>query len=359
MADTIRTLSEQAGKLFDDFVSRSRIDEGFPKRMFDFWVMTSIAGGSPLTFSLLHFLNIFEYKRFEADEEIFQVEHVRAILHFDHLKTLVDDPALHFQEAYGWGTPEFSAIDLLNRSGRVLLTLGADVEMQPMGGTTVQALTQQPVLNPESVTVLQVLTTLHEELGEIGGLKLGFSLFAVPPTTADGPDGGIGFVPVVRGAAQTSIEFLAFEDTFIELSIKGELLRGVALILRPKQDLAVRTANDISETVTGRFALGLRLGGPESERKTLLSFPGGLSLQTQQIYLLGGMEKYSDRPSESFVEFGLLGSKLDFTLKDADSFLKESISQEKVEAPFDFRVGWTSEQGIYFHGSSGLIVTHR
>ena len=208
--------------------------------MFDYSVMSSIAGGSPLTFSLLHLLNIFEYKHFNADEANFQIEHVRAIIHFDHFKTLLDDPAQHFQEAYGWGTPQFLVEDLITRLSRVLLVLGSDVEIQPMGGSTVQALTQQPLPNPESVVVMQSVITLHEELGEIGGLKLGFMLFAVPPAAADGADGGIGFVPVVRGAAQTSIEFLAFDDAFIDLSVEGELLRSVALVLRPNQDLAVR-----------------------------------------------------------------------------------------------------------------------
>ncbi len=241
---------------FDDYISRSRIHEELPKRLFDFWVMTSMAGGAPLTFSLLHLLNIFEYKRFEANEETFQVTHVRAIIHFDHFKTLLDDPVAHFQEAYGWGTPQFLAMDLLNRLGRVLMSLGADVEMQQLRGPTLQALTQQPLTDPESVVVLQVLTTLHEELGEIAGLKLGFSLFEVPPTTTGGADRGIGFWPIVRGAAQGGIPFFAFDDTFIDLSIESELLSGIAMILRPNQDLAVKTASDLRDTITGRFAFG-------------------------------------------------------------------------------------------------------
>ena len=342
---------------FDDYISRSRIDKELPKRMFDFWVMTSMAGGSPLTFALFHLLNIFEYKRFEADEQIFQVNHTRAIVHFDHFKTLLDDPAAHFREAYGWGTPQFRDLDFLNRLARVLTLIGSDVELQPLRGRTLQALTQEPLPDPDSVVVLQVLSTLHEELGEIAGLKLGFSFFAVPPTTPNGADGGIGVWPIVRGSTQGSIPFFAFDDTFLDLSIQSDLLSGIAMILRPDQDLAVKTASDISDTITGRFALGLRRGSPASKRKSLLSFPGGSSLQAQQIYVQGGMEKYSDRPSESFVEIGLLGSQLEFSLDDADSFLKESIAQKKVAAPFDFRIGWTSQQGIFFHASSGLIVS--
>jgi hypothetical protein len=130
---------------FDDYISRSRIDKELPKRMFDFWVMTSMAGGSPLTFALFHLLNIFEYKRFEADEQIFQVNHTRAIVHFDHFKTLLDDPAAHFREAYGWGTPQFRDLDFLNRLARVLTLIGSDVELQPLRGRTLQALTQEPL----------------------------------------------------------------------------------------------------------------------------------------------------------------------------------------------------------------------
>jgi hypothetical protein len=35
--------------------------------------------------------------------------------------------------------------------------------------------------------------------------------------------------------------------------------------------------------------------------------------------------------------------------------VSESIAQKKVEAPFEFRVGWNRD-GIYFQGSSGLTV---
>jgi hypothetical protein len=57
------------------------------------------------------------------------------------------------------------------------------------------------------------------------------------------------------------------------------------------------------------------------------------------------------------MELALLGGSLVFSMDGADGFLKESISQNKIDSSFDLRIGWTSEQGIYFHGSSGLTVS--
>ncbi len=155
---------------------------------------------------------------------------------------------------------------------------------------------------------------------------------------------------------RAAFRFPGFDDAFIDLSVKGDLLKRVALIIRAGQDLTVRHGGGLSETVTGRFALALRHGSPASEPKTLLSFPGGVGIQAEQVYLQAGVEKFSDRPAESFAEFGMLGGRVSFSMDDADSFLSEAVAQKKVEAPFDFRVGWNRD-GVHFHGSSGLSVS--
>jgi hypothetical protein len=198
--------------------------------------------------------------------------------------------------------------------------------------------------------------TIHEQIGEIVGLRLGFAAFGVRPSTPGATDAGIGFLPIIRGQAQGSIPFFGFENAFLDLSVEGDLLRRVAMIIRAGQDLAVKHGGGLSEAATGRFAIALRHGSPDSEPRTVLSFPGGVGIQSQQIYLQGGIEKFSDRPAESFIELGLLGSRVSFSLDEADSFLSQSISQRKVDAPFDFRVGW-NRNGVYFHASSALIVS--
>lgn len=46
-----------------------------------------------------------------------------------------------------------------------------------------------------------------------------------------------------------------------------------------------------------------------------------------------------------------------FSLSESDGFLSNAVSQDQIEAIVDFRLGWTSSKGIYFHGGGGLHVT--
>ena len=62
----------------------------------------------------------------------------------------------------------------------------------------------------------------------------------------------------------------------------------MALILRPGHDLEVRNARNLDAAVTGRFALGLRHGSPESNPKTLLRLPA--PHQTRELCFLIGAD---------------------------------------------------------------------
>ncbi|MGZ8466806.1 MAG: DUF6603 domain-containing protein, partial [Candidatus Binatia bacterium] len=57
---------------------------------------------------------------------------------------------------------------------------------------------------------------------------------------------------------------------------------------------------------------------------------------------------------ESFLEIGLSGCLVIFSLSDSDGFLSSAIPRDRSEASFDLRLGWTAGKGIYFHGSGGL-----
>jgi Family of unknown function (DUF6603) len=358
-ADRIQELADSLALLFsgfDDYIDRTNIHKELPRRMLDLLLIKQLADRAPLTTAILNFLNLIEFKYFAADPENFQIEHMRAIVHYDHLKSFLDDPAGHISNVYGWGTPQFTDILLLERLGQIVRQLGLPIQNYTMDPRAEMALVGPPPTGPDVLPAPQMNVTIHEQIGEIVGLKLGCSVFGVRPTAPGGADGGIGFLPIIRGDVQGSLPFFGFDDAFLDLSVEGDLLRRVALIIRAGQELTVKHGGGLSEAVTGRFAFGLRHGSRTSEAKTLLSFPGGVGIQTQEIYLQGGVDKFSDQPAESFVELGMLGSRVVFSLDDADSFLSESIAQDKIDAPFDFRAGWNRE-GVYFNGSSGLIVS--
>lgn len=357
LVQTIRTLADELpSKLAGsgDYVDRTQIHKQLPRRLFDFLLINYLAHKSPLAFAVLQLMNVIDHPHFEADPEKFQVEHVRATVNYHLFKTLVTDPAELAEEAYGWNTPQFAGMTFLRRLSQLFQTLGLRSRIQPLNSRAEEVWVGTTV---DTDPMPQLITFIHEERGDIAGLRLGFSIFGARPTSAGASDGGLGLSPIIRGQVEGSVPFFRFDDTFIDLSANGDLLKRLALILRPNQDLKVLVGNGLSDTVTGRFAVTLRHGAPGGEPKTLFSFPGGSALQIQQFLITGGMEKYTDLPSESFMEVALLGGRFNFSMDGADGFLQETISQKKVDSPFDLRIGWTSKGGIYFHGSGGLIVS--
>ena len=360
MADSIDELAESLPAVlggFGDYVDRTQIHKELPRRLLDMLLVVRLSEQAPLTAAILMLLNIIEAKHFPEDAPNFQLEHVRAVVHYGNVKAFLSDPAGHMRESYGWGTPEFSDALLLTRVSQVTRLLGLPVHLSLMNPRAESALLGQPLPDPTLEPALQLMVTLFERLGETSDLKLACAVFGVRPTSPGAADGGLGFAPVIQGGIDASIPFLGFEDTFLDVSAEGELLRRLALILRAGTALEVRNAPGASEAITGRFALGLRHGSPQGDPKTLISLPGGVGLLAQQVYVQGGIEKHSDRDPDSFIEVGILGARVTLSLEEADSFLKESVGQKKLEGTSDLRIGWNSAQGVYFHGSSALLVS--
>lgn len=341
---------------YGDYVSRTNIHKELPKRLFDLLVASYLAKKHALSFAALRLLSLIELRRFKADPQNYQTQHVRTIIHYDNISDVLSDPVNHMQQAYGWGTPQFDSAELLARICEMLRAVGASVRIQTLHPSAELVLIGQNYSETESKPALQLVVNLYEELGQIGGFKLGFSVFGVRPSAPNGSDGGIGLLPIVKGQAQGAIPLNIFDDTFFEFSADVELLKSMAFIQRPELPVKIQTARTVGDLANGRFAVGIRHGQAATEPKTLVSFPGGSSLSIQQFTLMGGVDK-SASSVESFIEMGLLGCKAIFSLSEADGFITGTINRKQIDAAFDLRIGWNSTKGIYFEGSTDLNVT--
>ena len=86
LAQSIRTLAEELpAKLaqFGDYVERTQIHKKLPKRLVDFLLANYLANKTPLAFAILHLIDVIDYPYFEADPEIFQIVHVRPVIHYE------------------------------------------------------------------------------------------------------------------------------------------------------------------------------------------------------------------------------------------------------------------------------------
>jgi len=339
---------------FGDYVDRTQIHKELPRRLFDFLAANFLAQASPLSYAVLHLLNIIDYPYHAADPTKFQVEHVRATVNYHLFKVAVTSPDQLFTEAYGWHTPDFQSMTFLTRLSQLLQTLGLRSRIQPLSPQAQEAWVGQVTasLNPPP----QLITFLHEERGSAFGVRLGLSLFGAAPTSAGASDAGLGLAPIIQGRAEGTVPFPRLEDTRLEWSGNVEVLKRLAVILRPDQDLTLRKGAGLSDAVNGRLSLGLRHGQPAGELKPLVRLPSGSALRYQQFSIAGGLDASSATRTETFLELALLGLRFDLSLADADGFIQGTVARERVEAPFDLIFRWSSTEGISFSGSGGLHV---
>ena len=339
---------------FGDYVDRTQIHKELPRRLFDFLVANYLAQASPLAYAVLHLMNIIDYPYYAADPATFQVEHVRATVHYHLFKVLVTEPNRLFTEAYGWDTPDFQSTLFLNRVSQLFQTLGLRSRIQPLSPQAEEAWVGRigAGVDPPS----QLITFLYEERGTAFGVRLGLSLFGAAPTSAGANDAGLGLAPLIQGRAEGAVPFHRLEDTRIEWSGNVEVLKRLAVILRPNRDLTLRKGAGLGDAVNGRLTLGLRHGQPTGEPQPLLRLPGGSALRYQQFAVAGGIDAASATTPETFLELALQGLRFDLSLAEADGFVQGTLTRDRVEAPFDLTLRWSSKTGLSLSGSGGLHV---
>ena len=117
---------------FGDYAEKTGIATEFPKRLFNFWVSTAVSSYSLPLFSLLRLIDVIEYHHFEADETIFQTEHIRPLIHYDAFTSFLSDPPGHLKKVYGWGTLEFADQELLLRISMLFESLGLNARTKSL-----------------------------------------------------------------------------------------------------------------------------------------------------------------------------------------------------------------------------------
>ena len=71
-----------------------------------------------------------------------------------------------------------------------------------------------------------------------GSSEAGLTVFGLPPTVADGVDGGLGIAPYARGTAELRVPLTS--RLSVGLAAAGDLGTGIALLLR-RHDPDLRT----------------------------------------------------------------------------------------------------------------------
>ncbi|MDX2442613.1 MAG: hypothetical protein QNK30_02325 [Bacteroidales bacterium] len=339
-----------------DYVTKTKIKEDFFKRMLDLMIMSYISGRSPDTYSIIQFLSIFEQKSYPADSSIYQIEHVRYVVHYDRIGTLFSDPGNLMNKGYGWGTANFDTFNFLKYFAFLVANLGTETHFNQMSRKVEEAIFHRTVPEADTNPATRAVITILRQVGFELGAEIKLVAYQARPTSAGATDGGIGFFPIVKGT--TDLEFDIADN--LKLFLEGEIdfSGAVNLILRPDQTPVIETgmySGAASLPLAAKILAGLIYGSDSSDRITILSFPGGSKLDLQKTSLKLGVEKEMSGSFGPLGEVAVKDMKLMISLSSADSFLKEGVGSEDFTASFDLTVGW-SKNGIYFKGSASLEI---
>jgi hypothetical protein len=355
LADAVLDALEDLGDIRfqapQDYLDRTKIKDEFLTRIFDLYLIQGAAVASRPVFDVGALLGWFELKRFEADPSIFQVAHLRHVVRWDRVPMLFSDPTKLLRETYGWGTSTFDPDVLVTRIGGVLQHLASEVRRRELPAIPLARLHGGPP--PTGQPQTQLFLPLLGSSGALDG-EVGISLFGLPPTTAAGPDGGLGLAPYATGA--TTLRIPLSSTLSIGLSAQADLGSGLALVLRPGADPTMRTGLNEAQAGAGgpgaNLQLDLTSATPQgAEPMTLLAAAGATITATSIAIAAGAVVDGGGTDATLLLQ--VKGGQLAFT-PDGLPFLEDALSSNGLVVKADLDLSWSHRRGVQLGGRAEL-----
>jgi hypothetical protein len=339
-----------------DYLDKTQIKSEFLGRLSSLLIVSRISAASPFAFVLLQFFGVLTLRHFDADPNIFQVDHVRATFDWDALLKLFTDPLGLLESRYGWGTPKFDGRSFVVNLTALLEVIGEPARTRSLPRRVEEQLAGKFVPEADTDPATQLIVSLVRGY-EASGLDVGISLFPLRPTAPNAPDAGLAVCPFVYGTADVS--FPLSSELTLEFQSTVALDSGVALEFRPGKDMTIKAGllspGAIVDQITGKALVLLTWVAPSGGKLTLLSLPGGGVIEVGSISFGAGVDAAQGKLSPSFAA-KLTGGHAALRPDGADSFLASLLPANGVEAQFDFGVRWSASQGFSFEGSASIAI---
>lgn len=251
-----------------------------------------------------------------------EFEFTRRELKLDEFLQFLQSPGERLEQLYGWGSPGFDGLLLLQKLEKFLVSNGFPAILVTSGATPVLdaffgEISAKTDINPRGLLIL-----LNEPIGLENG----------EPITQD--------------------------DWTLEFTFNGQLTPGLQIIIQQDGNITflpqgVELQGGASVTWTG--------GRRDGEPYILLGETGGSRIEVRQFGAQAGIDFVWDSSSGSaegafHVGGEIKGGKIVIDFSQGDGFLSQILSGVGLESEFDLGFGFSSEEGIYFVGSATLEI---
>ncbi len=339
-----------------DYIAKTKITSEFLTRFFDYVAVTAVMSQGTLAVGPAMMLGIVELRPFNADPTIYQVDHVRRIMHWDRIPRVFGDIKGLLAEIYGWGVAGRDPTALVIALSTLLSGFSVSTEVRALPRRAEWGLVGHDVPEADANPMTQTLVSFTRGLAG-NDVNAGLSVIALRPSMAGGTDAGLAIAPYFIGT--TDLQFPLTDDLTLVFDASADLGSGVAVVLRPGASPAIRNnllgGGAPNNAADGRLTFALQVAPAAGSRFALLTVSDGIGIDAQSVVIGGGASISGGVLSPvGFVR--IKGGRFTLDNSQMDSFLATLIPLS-IQVDFDFGFGWSASNGFYFEGNASPAIT--
>lgn len=333
-----------------DYLAKTNITAEFVTRLLDFAAIRAVQTVTSLPLGLLMFLGVIELHPYDADPTIYQVEHIRHIVHWDRIPRLFGDIRGLLSEVFQWGVANSDPTAVVLALGTIISGFTSVVQTRALPRRAEAALVGHDVPEADASPMTQLLLSITKGL-DLSGLDAGISLIALRPSAPGGTDIGIAFAPYLQGTGDISFPITDRISFGVDATL--DVSSGIALIVRAGSSPVIRsnlTAGSVADALDGHILATLTIGTADHTPMQLIAVADGLGITVAGVTVGAGVDVNSGQLS-ALVSAGLSSGVLTLSTRHLDSFLA-SIIPIDITLDFDLTLGWSSARGLFIEGNA-------
>ncbi len=302
--------------------------QNFSGRIAETLVIEHLEGYYPTLFRIMELFGLITLEpKNQGGTDTLVPTYVEKKLHLELLSTFLDNPLSLFEQVYKWGSDDLEADLLINRLYYVLNSFGIPI-------------TRKMIEDGDSRMALE------------------WMLFSLTRTSGISPKGLEATVMVDIGK-ELDFSFPLSDEWAIEIAIGLSMDASAGIRIQPPAELSLVPVQGAPQ---GKATVKLVKTSPnEGGRLSILNLGGSSGISANAVSVGMATTFIWDIPTNeakaSFgIEAGIDGGKVLISSEGSDGFLANLLSGIELDTDFDIAVGWNSENGFYFTGSSTLSI---
>ncbi|MFZ1789188.1 MAG: DUF6603 domain-containing protein [Saprospiraceae bacterium] len=287
-----------------------------PRNILDYLIVKNMEG-TPGMAEAFEFINGIERETITNGDFTYTTRKIK----IDKLTDFISNPEQELGTLYDWGKNSFTGVKLLQTLEKLLTRSGVPAIFDNSGPT--------PVLDAIFLEI--------KPKTDINPKGLEISLLTKVDVESDG---------------------FSLDDWKIRFALNTNLEGGVKIILQPDGNFIFVPP---SGSLQGEGFLEWIAGNLAGNPYLLLGQANGSRLEARELALRGGVgfawDSQAKQASGNFTIGGeVKGGKLFVDFSQGDGFLSKILSSIKLESDFDIGFGFSSKNGLFFYGSSTLLI---